>query len=140
MAISRTGTYNQGATAVVLDGTSLTDMGDDFAYRITLPDTATSLTKGTQRAVTNFTTDKTATLDLSLLPESASNDLIAAMYYGQQRGRGREFDVTIHTAESTIETCNGCSIRQGGAIEGGGPAGVSRVYILNVKEYIPPLA
>lgn len=134
--MARTGFYNQSATSVILDGTTLTDLGDEFAYRIEKPDTQSSLTIGTERAVTNFTSNKTVTLNLSLLPESESVDLIADLEHNQQRGRGREFDVTIFSTEGEVLACNGCSIRQGAGAEGGGQAGVSRQYILNVKEFL----
>lgn len=135
--MSRTGTYHQGATAVIIDGVTLTDLGDEFAYRITIPDSQAVMTVGTQGTATSFSTNKTATLDISLMSVSASNDVIAQIMYTQQRGGGREFPITIFTAESTVETCSRCSIFKGADVEGGGPAMVSRVYTFNVAEYKP---
>lgn len=133
----RLGFYNQGALAIVFDGKTITDLGSDFGYRINMPDAVGSLTLGTERAVNNATTNKTCTVDISVMPTSESNDLFLEFYYNQVRGQGREVSMTIISTEGEKWGFNKCMIGKVGNAEGGGSALVPREYTFNVVEVVP---
>lgn len=133
----RNGVYNQGALSVVFDGQTINDLGPDFAYRVNGSDTIGSITKGTERAVANFTTDKTCTIDVMVLPTSDANDTFLQFYYDQVRGRGRLVDMTIISTEGEKLSFSGCFLMKNANIEGGGQALVPREYTFGVLEEVP---
>lgn len=136
----RNGFYNQGAAAVIFDGVVINDLGSDFGYRVNLPDAVGSMTLGTERAVTNMTTNKTCTVDISLMPTSSANDTFLEFYYNQVRGQGREVSMTIISTEGEKLSFNRCSLAKPGNMEGGGQALVPREYTINVVEFVPDTA
>jgi hypothetical protein len=133
----RNGVYNQGALSITFDGQVINDCGADFAYRVTGSDTIGSITKGTERGVGNFTTDKTCTLDISLMPTSAANDIFLEYYYAQVRGQGRLVDMTIISTEGEKLSFSKCLMTKNANIEGGGQQLVPREYTFGVIEFIP---
>ena len=129
--------YNREAVAINIDGITSTKLGDEFAASIEFPDNSATLTVGLQEAVTNFNSDKTATLTISALPESPANDQLYNLCFLQARGQRREFDVTLYTGVNEKVECKRCSIRQAGNIRTGGTEGEARETIFNVAEYVP---
>lgn len=133
----RNGVYNQGALSVVFDGETINDLGADFAYRVNGSDTIGSITKGTERGVANFTTDKTCTVDISCMSTSAANDLFLQFYYNQVRGRGRLVSMTIISTEGEKLSFNNVFLTKAANIEGGGQQLVPREYTFGVIEFVP---
>ena len=129
--------YNRAATTVVIDNIPSTKLGDEFGLSIEFPDNMATTTVGLQEAVNNFNTDKTVTLTINALPQSAVNDQLYELYYTAARGQGREISIEVYTGVNEKVECNRCTLRQPGTIRTGGPEGESREYIFNVAEYIP---
>lgn len=134
--MARNISYNTSAASVIIDGVTAVFMGDEFAYSIERPEVGT-VTVGTTTAVQNLSSNKTATLNVSLFASSVTNDQLEELYYNQVRSSGKEFDVTILSTEGEIIGCNQCIIGTPPTVEGGGPAQVSRKWALIVKEYVP---
>lgn len=129
--------YNLPAVAIIVDGVTGIDFGDEFAYRITPASDVSTLTVGLDKASTSFGFNQTAVLELAYKPTSTINDQLLTLWQNQQNGSARLFDIAIVSGVNEQIFLSKCSISKAADIEGGGQVMVVREWTLNCENFVP---
>lgn len=133
--MARSELYNVAAVAVVVDGISGDDFGDEFAFSVTFPDNLSSVTVGTNKASTSLGSNKTCTVEVSFKPTSPTNDQFFKLLQNQVNGQGRLFNVTANSGVNELLSFNNCSISSVEGLQGGGQEMNIRTFTLQVEEF-----
>ena len=129
--------YNVPSVAVTVDGVTGIHFGDEFAFRVELPDDGSALKNGVSGATTSININKTCVFTLALKPGSPTVDQLYELFTSQNEGRGRLFDISAETGVNEKINFAGCTIKGIGTIEGGGPEQAMREIVSNCQEFTP---
>ncbi len=133
--MARAELYNMPSVSFIVDGQTSSQFGDEFAVRVTFPDTLATVTVGATGVSSNIAHNPTCTIEISYLVTSPSLDKFYELYNGQQAGNGRLFNCSGDTGVNEKISFNKCLIVTPPSIEYGGAEQVPRVVTLSCQEF-----
>ena len=138
--MARTEFYNRAGVTVTIDGTIGTDLGEEMAFKVTMPDNMAELTKGVDKSSMNFNSDKTCEVEIAFKASSPLNEIFYNIYHDQINGNARLFNTVANSGNNETLTFNGCGVKGIEGIEGGGEKASVRIVKLSVVEFQPDKA
>jgi len=128
---------NRPASAIIINRIAGHYFAQEFAYRITMPDNASTLTKGLDKMSTSINSDTTCQLEISYQPLSGTLDQIYNIWQQQVTGQGDLFTITINSDANENLSFHNCSLAKAPDIEGGGENMVARTATFNCEIFVP---